>query len=151
MSWRYASGGQSVGASALASVLLMKIQCWFPLGLTGLISLLSKELTRVLSSTSVQKHQFRTILVKWLRFHASTAGSMGSFYGWGTKIPHASRHDPKQKNKHSLIILPKRTFWTLYQAHSLRSLFMTNLDSILKRRDITLPTKVVYSKLWFFQ
>ena len=95
MSWLFTSDGQSIGASA--SVLPMNIQCWFPLGLTGLISLLSKELTRVLSSTSVQKHQFKTSLVKWLRLHASTAGSMGSFYDWGTKIPHASSHDPKQK------------------------------------------------------
>ena len=42
MSWLFASGGQSIGASASASVLLMNIQDWFPLGLTGLISLLSK-------------------------------------------------------------------------------------------------------------
>ena len=47
MSWLFASGGQSVGASASASVLPMKIQDWFPLGLTSLISLLSKGLSRV--------------------------------------------------------------------------------------------------------
>ena len=46
------------GASASASVLQMNIQDWFPLGLTGLISLLSKELSRVFSNTTVQKHQF---------------------------------------------------------------------------------------------
>ena len=51
-------GGQSVGASASASVLPMNIQGQFPLGLTGLIFLLSKELSRVFSSTAVQKHQF---------------------------------------------------------------------------------------------
>ena len=51
-------GGQSTGASALASVLLMNIQGWFPLGLPGLISLLSKGLSRVFSSTPVWKHQF---------------------------------------------------------------------------------------------
>ena len=44
--------------SALASILPMTIQGWFPLGLTGLISLLSKGLSRVFSSTTVQKHQF---------------------------------------------------------------------------------------------
>ena len=44
---RFTSGGQSTGASALASVLPMNIQDLFPLGLTGLISLLSKELSRV--------------------------------------------------------------------------------------------------------
>ena len=42
--WLFVSGGQSIGASASTSVLPMNIQGWFPLGLTGLISLLSKEL-----------------------------------------------------------------------------------------------------------
>ena len=53
----FASGGQSIGASASASVLPMNSQCWFPLGWTGLISLLSKELSRVFSSTTVWKPQ----------------------------------------------------------------------------------------------
>ena len=56
----FASGGQSIGVSDSASVLPMTIQDWFPLGLTGLISLLSKGLLRVFSSTTVQKHQFVT-------------------------------------------------------------------------------------------
>ena len=51
-------GGQSIGASALALALPMNIQGWFPLGLTGLLSLLSKGLSRVSSNTTVQKHQF---------------------------------------------------------------------------------------------
>ena len=54
----FASGGQSIGVSALASVLPLNIQSWFPLGLTSLISLQSKRLSRVFSSTTVQKHQF---------------------------------------------------------------------------------------------
>ena len=58
MSWFFTSGGQSIGVSALASVLPMNIQDWFPLGWTGWISLLPKELSRVISSTTVQKHQF---------------------------------------------------------------------------------------------
>ena len=58
MSWLYASGSQSIGASASASVPSMNIQDWLPLGLTGLISLLSKGLSRVFSNTTVQKHQF---------------------------------------------------------------------------------------------
>ena len=58
MSWHFTSGGQSIGASASASVLPMNIQGWIPLGLTGFISLLSKGLSRVFSSTTVQKHQF---------------------------------------------------------------------------------------------
>ena len=58
MSQFFTSGGQSLGASASASVLPMNIQGWFPLGLTGLISLLSKGLSRVFSRTTVQRHQF---------------------------------------------------------------------------------------------
>ena len=54
----FASGGQSVGASPSASVLPMNIQGWFPLELTGLISLQSKGLSRVFSSTAVRKYQF---------------------------------------------------------------------------------------------
>ena len=46
----FPSGGQSIGASALASVLPMNIQNWFPLGWTGLISFLSKELSKESSS-----------------------------------------------------------------------------------------------------
>jgi len=57
MSQFFASGGQNIGAPALSSVLIVNIQGWFPLGLTGLISLLSKGLSRV-SSTTVSKHQF---------------------------------------------------------------------------------------------
>ena len=54
----FASGGQSIGVSASASVLPMNIQDWFPLGWTGWISLQSKELSRVFSNITVQKHQF---------------------------------------------------------------------------------------------
>ena len=57
MSQLYTSGGQIIGASALAPVLPMNIQARFPLGLTGLISLLSKGLSRVFYSTTVQKPQ----------------------------------------------------------------------------------------------
>ena len=59
MSQFFTSGGQSIGASA--SALPMNIQGWFPLGLTGLIFLLSKGLSRVFSSPTVQKHQFFSI------------------------------------------------------------------------------------------
>ena len=58
MSWLFVSGGQSTGVSASASVPPMNIQDWFPLGLTGFISLQSKGLSRVFSKTTVQKHQF---------------------------------------------------------------------------------------------
>ena len=58
MSQSFTSGGQSIGASVSASVLPVNIQDWFPLGLTGWISLQSKGLSRVFSNTTVQKHQF---------------------------------------------------------------------------------------------
>jgi len=58
MSQHFASGGQNTGASVLASVLPMNIQDWFPLGMTGLVSLQSKGRPRVFSITAVQKHQF---------------------------------------------------------------------------------------------
>ena len=68
MSKLFASGGESIGALASASVLPMNIQGWFPLEwtgwfslrLTGLISLLSKGLSRVFSSTTIWKHKFTT-------------------------------------------------------------------------------------------
>ena len=58
MSQFFTSGGHSIGVSVSASVLPMNIQDWSPLGWTGLISLQSKELSRVFSNTTVQKHQF---------------------------------------------------------------------------------------------
>ena len=57
ISWLFESVVESFGASAWASVLPKNIQGWFPLGLTGLTSLLSKELSRVFSSPTVQKCQ----------------------------------------------------------------------------------------------
>ena len=55
---------------ALASVLPMNILCWFPLRLTGLISLLSKGLSRVFSSTTVWRHQF--LSAQWSNSHIRT-------------------------------------------------------------------------------
>ena len=71
MSQLFTSGGQSIRASASASVLLMNIQDWFPLGLTGLISLQSKGLSRVFSNTTVQnRHQFFSVqLSLWSNSH----------------------------------------------------------------------------------
>ena len=69
----FVSGGRSIGASASASVLPMNIQGCFHLGSTGLISLLSKGLSRVFSSTTVQKHQFfGTQPSLWSSFHIHT-------------------------------------------------------------------------------
>ena len=74
MSWFFASGGQSITASACwRSVPPMSVQVWFPLGLTGLISLQSKGLSRVFSNTTVQKHQFFSIQPSlWSNSHIHT-------------------------------------------------------------------------------
>ena len=61
MSQFFASGGQSIGVSASASVLPMNTQDWSPLGWTGWISLQFKGLARVFSNTTVQKHQFFSV------------------------------------------------------------------------------------------
>ena len=71
VTWLFASGGQSIGTSASASVLPMNIQSWFPLGRTGWNSLQSKGLSRVFSSIKIQKHQF-----------FSTQPSCKSFFNW---------------------------------------------------------------------
>ena len=64
---------KSIGASALVSVLPVNIQDWFPLGLTGWISLQSKGLSRVFSNTTVQKHQlFSAQLSLWSSSHIHT-------------------------------------------------------------------------------
>ena len=73
MSQFFASGGQSIGVSASASVLPMNIQDWFPSGWTGWISLQSKGLSRVFSNTTVQKHQFFSAqLSLWSYSHIHT-------------------------------------------------------------------------------
>ena len=98
MIWLFTSGGQSTGASASASILPMNIQGWFPLGLTGLISLLSKGLSRVVSRITVQNHQlFSTQSSLWSNSHICTSGKEPScqcrrcktcrFDPWVRKIP----------------------------------------------------------------
>ena len=73
MTWPFASGGQSIEASASTSVLPMNILGWFPLGLTSLISWQSKRLSKVFSSTIIQKNQFvGTQSSLWLNTHICT-------------------------------------------------------------------------------
>ena len=73
MSQFFASGGQSTGVSASASVLPITIQDWFPLGWTGWISLQSKALSRVFFNTTVQKHPFfRAQFSLWFNSHIHT-------------------------------------------------------------------------------
>ena len=83
MSQFFASGGQSIGVSASASVLPMNIQDWFPLGFTGLISLLTKGLSKIFSSATVNLQHF------WLR-----PPSQG-FY-WGEKKEYTFYPPPDQ-------------------------------------------------------
>ena len=67
----FASGGHNIGATTV--VLPMNIQDWFPLGLTDLISLQSKGLSRIFSNTTVQKHQFFGAQPSfWCNLHIST-------------------------------------------------------------------------------
>ena len=73
MSQFFTSGGQSIGASASASLLPMNIQDWFPSGWTGWISLQSKRLSRIFSTTTVSKHQFfGAQLSLWSNSHIHT-------------------------------------------------------------------------------
>ena len=101
MSWLFTSGGQSIGASA--SVLPMTIHSWFPLRLTGLISLPSKGLSRVFCSTTIRKHPGRFywdkmiypwsfLAVRWLGLGTFTVVVPCSVPGWWTKIPQAAWH-----------------------------------------------------------
>ena len=89
MSWFFASDGQSIGASASASVLPMNIQDWSPLGWTGFISLLSMGLSRVCSSTTVQKHQLLALsflyspLTHLVLTNLSDLPFVSSFYSGG--------------------------------------------------------------------
>ena len=69
MSQLFTSSGQSIGALASSSVFPMNIQGWFPLGLTGLISLNFKELSRIFPNTTVWKHQFSAQLSLWFNSH----------------------------------------------------------------------------------
>ena len=96
MSQFFASGGQNIGVSASVSVRPVNIQGWFPLGLTGLISLQSKGLSRVFSSTTIQKHQFFSDKPYLWSSHALTNAqkSWGSKRGVSklTKLSHISMH-----------------------------------------------------------
>ena len=77
MSQLFASGGQCIGVSVWVSDLPKNIQGWFPIGLTDLISLQSKGLSRVFSNTTVQKHQFfgvQPFLWSTLKYPCMTTG-----------------------------------------------------------------------------
>ena len=79
-------GVQNIGDSGLASVLPMKIQGWFPLGLTSLISWLSKELSRVFSNTTIWKHPKKEKKIKYLLNYKTKIESYKNQYKCNTGI-----------------------------------------------------------------
>ena len=104
--WVSSLGRQSIGVSASALVLPMNIQDWFPLGLTGWLSLQSKGLSRVFSNTIVQKHQFfRAQPSLWSNFHTRnmTAGKTkarrSQSCSWSTGRNHWLREDTSGDEK----------------------------------------------------
>ena len=80
MSQVFSRGGQSIGVSASASVLPMNTQDWSPLGWTGWISSQSKGLSRVLSNTTVQKHQFFGAQLSFLDLYGPTLISIHKYW-----------------------------------------------------------------------
>ena len=82
LSWLFASGSQSIGVSASASVLPVNIQGWFPLGLSGWISLQSTGLSRVFSNTTVQKHQFFRAQPSKRKGKRDTSRTIGGNVNW---------------------------------------------------------------------
>ena len=114
MSQFFASGGQSTGVSALASVLPMNIQDRFPLGWTGWISLQSKGLSRVFSNTIVQKHQFFSTPKKKKKKKACqrqnqqltfTRCFFCDFFRWLSTLPILSHLIPKRGSYEMNIII----------------------------------------------
>ena len=151
MSQSFTSGSLSIGTSASASVLPMNIQSWFPLILTGLISMWSKGLLRVFSNTTVQKNQFFSAPPSlWPHSHNST---------WLLGKPEFWLYKPFFGKVMSLLFnMLSRLFTAFFQgvSHEIKRRLllgrkvMTNLDSILKSRDMTLPTKVRLVKAMVF-
>ena len=103
MSQLFTSGGQSIGASTSASVLPINIQSWFPLGLTGLISLQSKGLWRVFSSTTVWKHQFfNTQPSLWSKSH---------IHSWLLERPLFWLYGPLSAKWYLCFLMPVYPWW----------------------------------------
>ena len=121
MSWFFTSGDQSIGVSASASVLPMNIQDWFPLGLTGLISLQSKGLSRVFSNTTVQKHQFlgaqlsflinQIIKVREIRDSNDSSIETQSIWTWGRGQLHRYERNLEWLKSHSFLLSFGLKFW----------------------------------------
>ena len=129
VSWLFTSGGQKIGASASASVLPRNIQDWFPLGLTCLISLLSKRFSRVFSSTIIWKHQFfsaqpslwsNSHICIWLLEKPQGASLVAQLVKnpptmWEMSVRSLGWEDPLEKEKATLFsILAWRIPWTVH-------------------------------------
>ena len=87
----FTSGGQSIWASASASVLPMNIQGWFPLGWTGWISLQSQGLSRVFSSTTFLKHQLGPQLSLWSNSHITNSMTIWKNHRFDYRDPLSAR------------------------------------------------------------
>ena len=118
MSQLFASGGQSIGASAL--VLPMNIQGWFPLGLTGLNSLLSKGLSGVFSTITIWKQQFLMLSL----FYGKTLTSTHNYW---------KKHSIDSVNSVSQSCLTLGSLWT---AERQASLYKTSSQTLLKLMSI---------------
>ena len=97
ITWFFASGSQSTGASISASVLPVNIQGWFPLGLTHLISMLSKGVSKV-SSTTIKKHQF---------FNAQPSLWSNSNHWTAREVPMSAFIRLKHSNFHEGLLFPQ--------------------------------------------
>jgi len=105
--------GWSIGASASASVHPVNIQGWFPLGLTGLISLQSKGLSRLFSSTIVGKHNVNKVFLwmssnKILFTKSDSTDPQESLLQWGlgTRMTSSAFHFPIQHSLCSPALTP---------------------------------------------
>ena len=136
MSRLFPSGRQSIGASTSASVLPMSIQGWFPPKLTGLISLLSKGLSRVFSSTTVWKHQFFVALPSsWSSYHNPM---------WLLERPQARLYWPLSVmslifNKPSMFVMPFLPRSNCFLISRLQSPFVVILEP-KKKKFVTAST-----------
>ena len=125
MSWLFISGGKTTGASASASVLLVNKQSWFPLGLTGLISLLSSDLIKAWNpqasnSTSLPHHSVTTALVFPLVFwkESLSSGHHGcrlftGFTSWPFLSPPLCHHPVLRLYPLTEILISKQAWFLL--------------------------------------
>ena len=149
MSWLFASGGQIIGASTSATVLPKDIQGWFLLGLTGLISLKSKGLSKVFSNITVQKHQFfgtqAFFMVQLSRLYMTTGKTVAltrwTFVGKVISLLFnmLSRFviDFLPKSKHLLISWPQSPSAVILEPKKMKSVTVSTVSPYLPWNDGT--------------